>query len=103
MNFLQYDGQCFQRFINQLSQEFSDSINFLQLDNGSFHKNVDLKEFIIPIFPPPHSRELNPIESFLQQLKRELQWENFQNLQRISVKKRLKSNNKGVKPRKYKW
>ena len=72
--FSHLDGQCFQRFINQLSEEFNDSINFLQLDNGSFHKNVDYPENIIPIFQPPHSPELNPIERFWQQLKRELQF-----------------------------
>jgi len=84
--FSHLDSQCFQRFINQLSEEFSDSINFLQLDNGSFHKNVDYPENIIPIFQPPHSPELNPIERFWQKLKRELQWENCQNLQQLQQK-----------------
>ena len=72
--FSHLDGQCFQEFINQLSEEFNSSINFLHLDNGTFHKNVDFKEFIIPIFQLFHSLELNPIERFWQQLKGKLQF-----------------------------
>ena len=72
--FSHLDGQCFQEFINQLSEEFNGSINFLQLDNGTFHKNVDFKEFIIPIFQLSHSLELNPVERFWQQLKGDLQF-----------------------------
>ena len=74
MNFFQNDGQCFQGFINLLSEEFSDCINFLQLNNRSFHQKVNFQEFRILIFSPPHSRELNLIENFQQQLKGELQF-----------------------------
>ena len=75
MNFFQNDGQCFQGFINLLSEKFSDSINFLQLNNRSFHQKVNFQEFRILIFSPPHSRELNLIENFWQQLKGELQFQ----------------------------
>jgi len=40
-------------------------------------------ENIIPIFQPPHSAELNPIERFWQVLKTKLQWENCLNLTQL--------------------
>ena len=60
--FSHLDSQCFQLFVNQLSQEFPETLNFLQLDNASFHKNIDFPENIIPIFRSAHTREVNPIE-----------------------------------------
>jgi len=83
--FTHLDGDCFQVFINQLSESFPESLNLVQLDNGSFHKAQQLEwpENIIPIFQPPHSPELNPIERLWQQLKRQLRWKNFESLQQL--------------------
>jgi len=83
--FTHLDGDCFQVFINQLSESFPESLNLVQLDNGSFHKAQQLEwpENIIPIFQPPHSPELNPIERRWQQLKRQLRWKNFESLQQL--------------------
>ena len=43
-----------------------DDIAVIQFDQGSFHKAkaFDIPDNIIPIFQPPHSPELNPIERF---------------------------------------
>jgi transposase len=84
--FSHLDSQCFQLFVNQLSQNFPDTVNFLQLDNASFHKNVDFPENIIPIFQPPYSPELNPIERFWEYFKRELSWENCKNLKELQLR-----------------
>lgn len=84
--FSHLDKECFQLFINQLSEEFSETLNILQLDNASFHRNINFPENIIPIFQPPYSPELNPIERFWQELKRELKWENCQNLDELREK-----------------
>ncbi len=73
-------------FINQLSRNFPESVNFLQLDNASFHQNIDFPENIIPIFQPPYSPELNPIERFWQQFKQQLRWENCQTLEELQQK-----------------
>ena len=75
--------QCFQIFVNQLAQEFPETLNFLQLDNAPFHQNIDFPENIIPVFQPPHSPELNPLERFWQELKRNLKWENCNNLEEL--------------------
>jgi transposase len=84
--FSHLDSQCFQLFVNQLSQNFPDTVNFLQLDNASFPKNVDFPENIIPIFQPPDSPELNPIERFWEYFKRELSWENCKNLKELQLR-----------------
>ncbi|PSB07079.1 hypothetical protein C7B62_20960 [Pleurocapsa sp. CCALA 161] len=62
--FSHLDHFCFQQFLNLFSQAIGFRLNLIQMDNGSFHKSLDLKwpDNIIPIFQPPSSPELNPIE-----------------------------------------
>lgn len=83
--FTHLDSDCFQVFLQQLAQAFPDSLNLLQLDQGAFHKAQQLEwpDNIIPLFQPPHSPELNPIERLWQQLKRQLRWQNFEDLQQL--------------------
>ena len=47
---------------------------------------LDCPENIIPIFQPPHSPELNPIERFWEFLKSKLQWENCKTLAQLRQK-----------------
>ena len=58
------------------------------MDNGSFHKSLDLKwpNNIIPIFQPPNSPELNPIERLWQHIKYHLSWEHCTNLDELRQK-----------------
>jgi len=60
----------------------------IQFDQGSFHrlKSQDWPENIMPIFQPPHSRELNPIERVWEWLKSQLQWENCVSLDQLRHK-----------------
>ena len=60
----------------------------IQFDQGSFHKAkaLDYPDNIIPIFQPPHSPELNPIERVWEFLKSKLQWENCQTLTQLRQK-----------------
>jgi hypothetical protein len=39
------DTQCYQRFLNEFSQTYSDSLNILRVDNGRFHAS---KGLIVP-------------------------------------------------------
>lgn len=57
--FSHLDSLCFQHFLDLFSQTYSDSLNLIQMDNGSFHKSQDLKwpDNIIPIFQPAYSPE----------------------------------------------
>ena len=86
--FSQLDGDCFQRFLELLSAQVGNDIAVIQFDQGTFHraKNLDCPDNIIPIFQPPHSPQLNPIERFWEFLKSKLQWENCQTLDQLRQK-----------------
>jgi transposase len=86
--FSHLDSACFQAFLNHFSQQFPDSLNLLQLDNGSFHQSITLNwpENILPIFQPAHSPELNPIERLWQYLKQFLRWDTYTNLEQLRQK-----------------
>lgn len=96
--FTHLDSDCFGVFLDQLAQAFPDSLNLLQLDNGSFHKAQQLEwpDNIIPIFQPPHSPQLNPYafggakpyERLWQHLKRQFRWKNFESLDQLRQKLR---------------
>lgn len=64
-------GDCFQLFINQLSEAYSESLSIVLLDNGRFHraKSLVIPENIIFIFLPPYSPELNPRQRLWQDIK----------------------------------
>ncbi len=86
--FSHLDGDCFQKFLELLAADLGDDVAIVQLDQGSFHRALvlDYPENIIPIFQPPHSPELNPIERFWEFLKSKLAWENCQNLTQLRQK-----------------
>lgn len=65
--FSHLDSSCFQSFLDKFSQQFPDSLNLLQLDNGSFHKSVTLNwpDNILPIFQPAHSPEQGSDRAFM--------------------------------------
>jgi hypothetical protein len=86
--FSHLDGDCFQKFLEMLSANLGDDVAVIQFDQGSFHKikTLDCPENIIPIFQPPHSPELNPIERFWEFIKSKLQWENCKTLAQLRQK-----------------
>ncbi|MDZ8240470.1 MAG: transposase [Nostoc sp. ChiQUE01a] len=71
-----------------LSADIGDDIAVIQFDQGSLHKakTLDFPDNIIPIFQPPHSPELNPIERFWEFLKSKLQWENCKTVTQLQHK-----------------
>ena len=86
--FSHLDSVCFQQFLNQFSQAFPDTLNLVQMDNGSFHKSTTLQlpANVLPIFQPAHSPELNPIERLWQHIKQGLAWEQCQTLDELRQK-----------------
>lgn len=93
--FSHLNSDCFQVFLNLISQHFADSILILQLDQAGCHRAKKLKipSNIIFLFQlstqlesnsswkatvhsaPSHSPETNPIETVWQHLKRGLRWQ----------------------------
>ncbi|WP_199194336.1 transposase [Pleurocapsa sp. CCALA 161] len=86
--FSHLDHFCFQQFLNLFSQAIGFRLNLIQMDNGSFHKSLDLKwpDHIIPIFQPPSSPELNPIERLWEHIKSQLSWEYCPSLDQLRAK-----------------
>jgi transposase len=72
----------FQAFLNELSLQLGSTVAVMQMDRAPAHRAqaIEWPENIIPIFQPPHSPELNPIERLWQFLKRLWKGENFASL-----------------------
>lgn len=88
LQFSHVDTVCYQRFLDEFSQAYPDSLNILQVDNGRFHSGQDLvvPENIILLFQPPYCPELNPIERLWQHLKADLKWARFMTLNQLQAK-----------------
>ena len=86
--FSHVDTACYQRFLNEFSQAYPDSINILQVDNGRFHTSKDLivPENLVLLFQPPYCPELNPIERLWEHLKADLKWSSFKTLNQLQTK-----------------
>nr|WP_290228420.1 IS630 family transposase [Trichocoleus desertorum] len=79
LQFSHVDTECYQRFLDEFSQAYPDSLNIVQVDNGRFHKGQGLvvPENIILLFQPPYCPELNPVERLWEHLKADLKWASF--------------------------
>lgn len=60
--FTHLNTDCFQVFLNLVSDQFTDDVLIIQLDNGGFHKakRLQVPQNIILLFQPPHCPESNP-------------------------------------------
>jgi putative transposase len=76
---------CFNIFLEQFAATYPDDIHILQLDNGAFHlsQTLQIPENIIFLFQPPHTPQVNPIERLWEEVKRNLSWECFSNLDEL--------------------
>jgi hypothetical protein len=63
--FSHLDSVGFQDFFDLFASNSPDSLNFIQMDNGSFHQSSALKwpDRLIPIFQPANSPELNEVNA----------------------------------------
>jgi transposase len=86
--FSHVDSDCYQRFLDEFSARYPDSLNILQVDNGRFHKAKKLRipDNIILLFQPPYCPQLNPIERLWEHLKQDLRWELFKDLNQLQTK-----------------
>ena len=88
LQFSHVDTECYQRFLDEFSRAYPDSLNILQVDNGRFHKGKGLvvPENVILLFQPPYCPELNPSERLWEHLKAKLKWATFKTLAQLQTK-----------------
>jgi transposase len=74
--FSHLNSDCFQVFLNLVSERYKDSVVIMQLDQAGAHRAKRLKvpDNIILMFQPSHSPEINPIERVWQHLKLGMKW-----------------------------
>lgn len=86
--FSHLDADCFQKFLDMIAEHYPDSLNIIQLDNGAFHKakKLQVPANIVLLFQPAYSPELNPIERLWQDIKSDLSWGEFKNLDALRAK-----------------
>lgn len=75
--FTHLNSDCFQVFLDLVSEQFHDSILIMQLEQAGAHKAKRLKlpANIILLFQPSHAPETNPIERVWQHFKLGLRWQ----------------------------
>lgn len=68
------NSSAFQLWLDGFAATFPQSLNLLILDNGAGHKAKAVRwpSNVLPIFLPPYSPELNPIERLWRDLKDKL-------------------------------
>lgn len=81
----QLNPDCFQEFLDWLSQQLGSDYAILQIDSAPAHISSAIRwpENLIPLVQPPHSPELNRIEPLWQFLKQPLKNEFFSDLQAL--------------------
>ena len=79
------DGDCFEVFLEELAKEYPDDLLILLLDNAPAHIKTDLDkpENIILLNLPPYSPELNPVERWFQEFRKELANQLFDSIEQI--------------------
>jgi putative transposase len=68
------NSRAFQGWLDGFAAAFPDTVNVLVLDNGAGHKAKAVRwpGNVVPVFLPPYSPELNPIERLWRDLKDKL-------------------------------
>jgi transposase len=68
------NSQAFQRWLDGFAAPLPESLNMLVLDNGGGHKAKAVRwpSTVVPVFLPPYSPELNPLERLWRDRKDKL-------------------------------
>jgi transposase len=76
------NADTFQLFIDAFAQAFPDRLNILLLDNSGAHTahRIRWPANVQPVWLPPYCPELNPIERVWRDVKDDLAWEQFTDL-----------------------
>ncbi len=79
LNLPRLNSTHFQIFVDAFAQAYPDSLNIFVLDNSGAHtaKRLIIPENIRLVLLPPYTPELNPIERVWRDVKDELAWKQF--------------------------
>lgn len=68
------DAHCFQAFLDEFAASYPDTLNVLVLDGAGAHVSgaLQMPQNVLPVFLPPYSPELNPVERLWQDLKKRM-------------------------------
>jgi transposase len=82
LEFPSMNTDCFQIFLDNLSESFRDTMNIVLVDNAGIHKakRLEIPENISLVFLPAYSPEPNPIERFWQYVKKDIKGKIFSDL-----------------------
>jgi transposase len=83
LEFPYLNAESFQLFVDAFAQAFPDSLNILLLDNRGAHtaQRVQWPNHVRPVWLPPYCPELNPIERVWRDLKDDLAWQQFSDIE----------------------
>jgi transposase len=86
--FSHFNSNCLGAFLEQFSQEYSQEIHIIQLDNAPVHTahKLIVPDNVIFLFQPPYCPELNPIERVWQYIKQQLKNLFFTSLDDVKYK-----------------
>ena len=90
---------CFEVFLQELSNQNKDEFKILFLDNGAFHKakRLEIPNNIALCFIPPYSPELNPAEKVWAFIKKKITNMAFKTLEELQdFLSRIIKNNLGI-------
>ena len=81
------DARCLEAFLEHLGKKYADHRVILVLDNAPSHlsKAVVLPENVSLLKLPPYSPELNPVERWFQEFRRELSNKIFENIDSLQA------------------
>jgi transposase len=81
------NADTFQLFVDAFAQAFPDSFNILLLDNSGAHtaQRIRWPANVQPVWLPPYCPELNPIERVWRDVKDDLAWQQFVDLEAQQV------------------
>lgn len=75
----------FQVFLDEFFKQYDSGLNIMVLDNGSFHKAKELRipENVLFLFLPAYCPELNPIERLWEDIKSQIAFEIYKELETL--------------------
>lgn len=79
------DTAIFQQYLNRFAEHRPRSFKIILLDQASYHKAkaLEVPQNMALIFIPPATPELNPAERVWQEMKADVAWKNFEDLEQL--------------------